>query len=651
MAFDISTAKPVESTKRAGFDISTAKPMPKEGNVEVPIDPKIEKPADQRTLDDAFLSLPGAPLLAEFAAGANRSIADIIDFFGPGAVNAALQVAGSDYRIPTARQVLHAIAPSERGEFAQGLSGEAAATAGELAPAATGVGTGLRGIVKQLGPETVGESVTAGVTRRLGASTPEQDITAAIASGVGQEVGEDIGGDTGALVGGIAAPLGGAFATQGLRNLFTQKFGKNITLIDASTGLPTKEFQAALDKKGISFGSLVDDIDNLPAVSGANTADEVVDDIIKQKIKSGSKDDALATYILQSGNVVSDELGEEAIKQGFAPRDVSFAKNTTRPTKDQMLKMLQIKRQTIANSSTTTRPTDIAGKHVMDRFQFIKGRAQKLRGQLDGIAGSNLKGKQISTDQVQDKVFDELERIGVTATGVPPNLSFVGSDISKDRTSQKVIKDVIDLLAEEGSDALRAHKLKRQLDAMIDFRKKSEGGLTETGRNFAKSIRHELNQVIRDVDSQYAAVNDELSSALTAMNGLVDALPRRVDVYAENANAAVGQDLRKLLSNYSSRQDLRNAIEVLSDTAKNLGDDFDVDVNSLVVFANALDDRFSATAKGSFKGQIESAIKASRGREGVRQVVEEKAEEKLRSVRGISDENAFNVMQRILMRN
>ena len=56
-------------------------------------------------IDAALLKVPGVPQLAEFAAGANRSIAGFLDFLGPDNINAVLELAGSEKRVPNLQKL------------------------------------------------------------------------------------------------------------------------------------------------------------------------------------------------------------------------------------------------------------------------------------------------------------------------------------------------------------------------------------------------------------------------------------------------------------------------------------------------------------------------------------------------------------------
>lgn len=210
-------------------------------------------------MDDAFKKIPGVPTLAEFAAGANRTIAGFLDFLGPDNINAVLELAGSNKRVPTFSQQT-ALA----GEFDSSLTGRVAATAGELTPAALGIGQALRGFAQRLPQVAAGETAGTGVARQLGQATARQDAAGAAAAGIGQEVGREIGGETGALVGGIVAPIATSIplssAKRQAESLMKKAAPSADELKDTARGI-----YKSLDEAGISipakeFNSLADDV-------------------------------------------------------------------------------------------------------------------------------------------------------------------------------------------------------------------------------------------------------------------------------------------------------------------------------------------------------------------------------------------------------
>jgi hypothetical protein len=445
----------------------------------------------------------------------------------------------------------------------------------------------------------------------------------------------------------------------------------NKQLVDPETNLPTPQFSKALKRREIEFGTLLDEQGGLPLFSGARTPDQFVDDIIRQRISSGDQSGSLYRFRIANGRVIDDALGEEALKQGFRKGDIASAKGANPQTRARMRQMLNMKRQISADESRALnfRPTDVVGDSVMSRFQFLTDEARRLRLELDDIAGKSrtvsgrnllesdasrpaLAGRMIDTSRVANRFSQGLDdlQIGFSIENRKPKFNFENSLISEDKTSQRVIRSVANILAKGGDvDAQAAHLVKRQLDSMLDFNRSSASGLTDAGEKFAKNIRASVNESIRDVSPAYARINDDLSQILGTIDDFSGSLGR-VDPFAENASAAVGQTMRRLLSNVQSRADLDTALINLDDAAARLGGEFPVDIKRLILFNKTLDDRFGATARGSFQGDIESALRSG-PTAAAKDFVTKKAAEKIQDVRGISDENAFNTMQQILNRD
>lgn len=160
-----------------------------------------------------FNQLPGVPELEEIAAGANRTVAGVIDFLGPDTINAVLNLTGSDKRVPTLTETIPGI---EGGFVEPGLKQQTLAAAGEVIPAAVGIGSLLRTLGQKLPAlASGGEGVSAGLLRQAAQTAPAADIPLGAAAGAGQvlggEAGEEIAGEpgrqVGEVIGGIAAPL------------------------------------------------------------------------------------------------------------------------------------------------------------------------------------------------------------------------------------------------------------------------------------------------------------------------------------------------------------------------------------------------------------------------------------------------------------
>jgi hypothetical protein len=162
-------------------------------------------------------SIPGTRPLMEFANAAGRSVADVIDFFGPDAINSVLQIAGAESRVPTIRgslESLGALAPA--GAYMQpGLGQQVVAGAGEAIPMAMG-GQGLLRAGMRMLPQTMTPSTARRVAQTMASTTPAQEAAATVGAVTGGEIGKATGIPGAEFVGSIA---GGGIATPLISNI------------------------------------------------------------------------------------------------------------------------------------------------------------------------------------------------------------------------------------------------------------------------------------------------------------------------------------------------------------------------------------------------------------------------------------------------
>ena len=451
------------------------------------------------------------------------------------------------------------------------------------------------------------------------------------------------------------------FEFLGLKGVQKIRQGKRLLTPD---GRPTKILENTLDKQGLVFDNLSDaakakipEVAPKAIIPGGREATSAAESSLVAQIKSGAKDNALAGLKVVNDKVVPDVSGLEALRQGFDEGFVQAVKTASPESKAGMKKMLSITQRIKGNTrlALDIRPTDVVGSSLSKRITFIRDKANAARTELNKIADTQLRGQSIDGGPVTAKLQESLANLDVElidGPGAAPIPVFKGSLISKDKAAQRAIKDVVDLLSEGGTpDALRFHKLKRQLDNIIDFKKKSAGGLSDAGRNVLKDVRSSLNQAVRGVSDDYARVNDTLSSSLTALDDFQKVAGSSIDIFGEGSAKAIGQDMRGLMSNRKSRVRLENNVNQLNQVAADLGGKFGDDIKDLALFANSIEDRFGAVAQTSLKGELESALGRA-GQQGVKatlfQAGVEKAAKGAEKLRGINDLNAFRAMSAVL---
>ena len=182
---------------------------------------------EQSPVASAAYSIPGTRPAMEMANAAARGITGAIDFVIPGAVNSALELAGSERRMPTLTRTLEnvgALAPA--GAYMQpGLGQEIISGIGEAIPAVIG-GQGLVReaykrtapvVARQIAgsgsslPERIAQARETGrrVAGSLASTTPRQEAVAAAGAVTGGQIGQETGIPgaelAGSIVGGGAA--------------------------------------------------------------------------------------------------------------------------------------------------------------------------------------------------------------------------------------------------------------------------------------------------------------------------------------------------------------------------------------------------------------------------------------------------------------
>lgn len=145
MAFDLSTARPVDEPKSGGFDLSTARPVEEAQRAPVAVDKPTAWQETKAVAGD--LGEHAMNVLGELAAAANRSVVDFVDFIGPDTANAILRLSGSDKQMPTLRGAM-ADTGIEGGFMAPGTARDAVQAAGNAVVMAAGMVPVARGAGK-----------------------------------------------------------------------------------------------------------------------------------------------------------------------------------------------------------------------------------------------------------------------------------------------------------------------------------------------------------------------------------------------------------------------------------------------------------------------------------------------------------------------
>lgn len=199
-------------------------------NEQPPIEDIEQDPSQISDAGQAILDVPGGAALTEFTSAVNRGAVNLLDFIGPDQINNALQLMGSESRVPTLGEQ-PTVQAATAGEFMEpGLARQAVRTAGEFVAPGAAVGQTIRTAAQQI-PKIAAQAPT--VTQRVVqsmATKPTADVTASALAGGGSEVGAEAGEfvagpegrQAGRMIGGLALPIGGAFAKESAKLLISK---------------------------------------------------------------------------------------------------------------------------------------------------------------------------------------------------------------------------------------------------------------------------------------------------------------------------------------------------------------------------------------------------------------------------------------------
>ena len=385
-------------------------------------------------------------------------------------------------------------------------------------------------------------------------------------------------------------------------------------------GNPTDDLYSGLRELGIEYDDLSPEAKALippqaaAQIGAPKTASQtaLVPAAAKQTETGG--EGALAPYRPQvSRGIRQDSLSPYPEARTAAelmddPALIQLIKTATPETRAAMLEMLNIRRRTADNKrvAQTQRSTDVSGGAAVERIEYLSEIASQNRKRLDEIANKELAGKNVNVQPVADAYSEVLDKAKIEIDPETGKFDYENSIFKPVDQAQYILDKMNDVLSKDTVDAAELHVMKRQLDELIGATKGKPGATGDAGAILAR-MRSEINEVIRGINPEYAAVNDELSQTLTVFDDLDSVTGSRVDIFDANADAKIGQELRKLFSNYGVRTDMSDAIRQLEDVARAQGATFQTSAGDLAQLATSLNKRIGAEAENSMQGIVQSA--------------------------------------------
>jgi len=303
-------------------------------------------------------------------------------------------------------------------------------------------------------------------------------------------------------------------------------------------------------------------------------------------------------------------LERSAMDQGFDSGVIAAIKGASNTDKRRMIQMTKMRKRGKENALYESKnwPSQIAGDSLLRQIDFVKKTNSDAGKQLSRVA-STLRGKEVDIDfAVNDFIQSAENKLGVI---FDENLvpDFSESTIRTIGPARKLIKDISsEINRVKDPDGFKAHKLKKFIDENVSFGK-SQSGLRGETESVAKSLRANINESIGELYPKYKEANKRYADTIGALEEVQKASGSTIDLFAPNADKALGTVLRGLMNQSKGRARLINAIDKVETTAEQYGGSFGDNINMQALFVDELDRVFGPPAKTGFQNQIGQAMK------------------------------------------
>lgn len=343
-----------------------------------------------------------------------------------------------------------------------------------------------------------------------------------------------------------------------------------------------------------------------PSASQLKSAD------MRKAIQDGSKYYVDKKIDPVSGRIIDDELAKKALKQNITDETIAHAKRLDKGTRKEANKILNRGAEILEyGEKTGGRPNTIIGERVMKRFDTVLD-ANRKAGKDIGESVKAISNQTFDTADILDNWEDSLQSLNIQR--IDGKLSFKGSDIELNPSTIKVIKTADNRL-KANFTAEQLHKEKKFIaNAIYDAKADINVPFSDAGEKALDKLRDGFNQKLRDASPDYALANDKYSETITTLNDFRKVMgQKKFNPYSDRIDNTIGNESRKLLTQYKSGQDMQEAIKNLNNMSSKYGGKYDDDIVELTRFYDNMEREFKSFSQGSFQAQTRDAMKDTAG--------------------------------------
>lgn len=338
--------------------------------------------------------------------------------------------------------------------------------------------------------------------------------------------------------------------------------------------------------------------------------------LAQEAAEAGVSPDEAARYTFNKGRASRDALAIRAIDQMDIPQPmVGTIKELSPSDKEAGVKMLNIirlgkKSQAFADKN---RPGKVLGDTLKKKLDYISIERKKAGAQLNALVNGKLKNAAVAVDDSLSKFAGQLDDLGVEL--VQTKSGRVAADFDgalrlnkSDRGPIREVLRKLNRVIENGRPTADAvHDLKKAIDNELPW--DTTSNMSPEALRMLEEFRAGLNKSLQDTFPGYAEINGRLSDSIGVMNEMAKVAGRKYNPNSPNADEFLGQELRKLATNYNSRVPLLDAIENVETISRRLGMESADDVARQATLVNHMEDLFGPSASRGFRSEVQKGTR------------------------------------------
>jgi len=267
---------------------------------------------------------------------------------------------------------------------------------------------------------------------------------------------------------------------------------------------------------------------------------------------------------------INKEVFNAGVRQGLEIDDVYNLSKLSKKDAEIGLEVLDAAKKFTVDKTGKV-PDDIIGENIANKLKPVANIIKEVGKGVDDAAKS-LKGKVNTNRQELVNTFDNI-LAEYDITGFPGNWNFQDSRFRLSPTLQNKLSSTLDnayveIKGTELADDYVLHTLKKAIDDVVDYGKRSTEGLSVNAENLLKSIRRSIDVELDKSYPSYSAINEKFSQLMDFKDDIQGLL--KIDIF-DIKTGKTKNAIRGAFSNRNTNTELRDFFLNLDDNLKSIG--------------------------------------------------------------------------------